>query len=342
MKLKKGQIVYIKGEKNVVINMIEFKEDTWIWQEYEIVNIETKKHTWLSVEPGEQNSVEYYIYEKYFGSVNENNMDFLANGKKYKLYESGNAFVKSYFGNADVDINERCNFFDYICDKDNSIISIEKWDGEKESSIGYKLDSVDISISDEIDKNSANKSDRSTAAGLMAILMTISPFVIIILLCFIPELFVNKSIQKYLQKSTNNYEYVTSVTNNENDKKARVYKSKFTSIDETVKNIIDGVPEGITKTKDIDESTEEDGIGLETKKEYAYVYKENGEIYVQVSEKKYVESSGSTYHSSRRRYYYRTYSSGNKSSMYSSYASSARQSSINSRTSSGGGTSSGK
>ena len=36
MKLKKGQVVYIQTEKYTVINMIEYKEDTWIWQEYEI------------------------------------------------------------------------------------------------------------------------------------------------------------------------------------------------------------------------------------------------------------------------------------------------------------------
>ncbi len=38
MKLKKGQILYIDNQKYTVINMIEYKEDTWIWQEYEIKN----------------------------------------------------------------------------------------------------------------------------------------------------------------------------------------------------------------------------------------------------------------------------------------------------------------
>lgn len=158
----------------------------------------------------------------------------------------------------------------------------------------------------------------------------------------VPGLLTNKSMRTYLKKQSSKYEYVTSVTSNENNKKAQLYKSSFSTIDETVKDIIDGVPEGITKTKDLDETTDEDGIGLETSKEYAYVYMENGKVYVQVSEKKYVESSGSTYHSSHRSYYYRTYSSSNENSKYRSYATSARQSSINSRSSSGGGTSSGK
>ena len=118
--LKKGQVVYIRGQKNVVINMIEFREDTWIWQEYEIVDSTTKKHTWLSVEQDEQNNTEYYLYENYNYHINEKSMEFLSNNKIYKLHESGTTYVNSYFGNADVDKNEKCNYRDYICDVDDS------------------------------------------------------------------------------------------------------------------------------------------------------------------------------------------------------------------------------
>ncbi len=38
MKLKKGQVILVNGEKYTIKNMIEFKEDAWIWQEYEVVN----------------------------------------------------------------------------------------------------------------------------------------------------------------------------------------------------------------------------------------------------------------------------------------------------------------
>lgn len=340
MKLKKGQIIYIKKEKYIVLNMIEFKEDTWVWQEYEIVNCNTKKHIWLSIEPGDNNSIEYYIYEKYNGKVNENKIEIYIGDKKYKLYESGRAFVKGYFGNADVDINESCNFFDYICDKDKSIVSVEKWDGEREQSLGYPCHENEISITEEFDKTTVKEQGKST--DIVAVAVVIGSFVFIALCCLIPFMINSNSIKKYIEKSKDKYQYVTSVTNNENNKKARVYKSSFSTLDETVKNIIDGVPEGITEVSDTDESTEVDGIGIETKNEYAYVYKEDGNIYVQVSDKKYVEESGSIYHSSHRTYYYRTYSSNIKSSKYTSYAASARQSSINSRRSSGGGTSSGK
>ena len=55
MKLKKGQILNIKTGKYVVINMVEYKEDTWIWQEYEIKEVNSYKHKWLSVEKDENN-----------------------------------------------------------------------------------------------------------------------------------------------------------------------------------------------------------------------------------------------------------------------------------------------
>ncbi|MBQ3409387.1 MAG: DUF4178 domain-containing protein [Clostridia bacterium] len=157
--LKKGQVIYIRGEKNVVINMIEFKEGTWVWQEYEIVNVQTHKHTWLSIEPDENNRLEYYVYEPYRGFVNESNIEFNVNEKKYKLYESGNAYVKSYFGNADVDIHELCNFFDYLCEEDNTIISVENWDGEREVSIGYKIYDNELNVTEEIDKKNAKKAN---------------------------------------------------------------------------------------------------------------------------------------------------------------------------------------
>lgn len=155
--------------------------------------------------------------------------------------------------------------------------------------------------------------------------------------------FNNKTIDKYLSKNTSKYTYVTSVTNNSNDKKAKVYMAESTSLDETVKDIINGVPEGITEVIDDDTSTEKDGYALETKKEYAYIYKhDDGKVYIQVSKKEYVNDSGTTYHSSHNSYYHTSYRRRRRSTSYYSYASSARQSSINSRRYSGGGTSSGK
>lgn len=341
MKLQKGQTIYIKNQKYIVSNMIEFKEDTWVWQEYEIVS-DTYLSKWLIVEENENKQLEYSLYETYKGEVDTNEIEFVVGDKSYELYEKGRATVKNYFGNADVDKYETCEYYDYISKNKIDIISVEKWKDETEKSIGYYIKNEEIQIIEEIEKNKEPIYTPKNKNGSMI-------SIIILLLFFLPTiflafsgLFVNKSIQKYLEKATDSYTYVTSVTSNTNNQKAKVYEASFSSIDLTVKDIIDGVPEGITQTIDTDPNTDEDGIGLQTNNEYAYIYQENGKVFVQVSSKEYVKSSGSTYHSRHYYHYYNSYNSTQKSTIYSNYASSARQKSINSRTLTGGGTSSGK
>lgn len=341
--LKKGQVLYIRGEKNVVINMIEFKEKSWVWQEYEIVNQQNKKHTWLSIEDdAEDNNTEYYVYENYNYSIDESKNEFIINNKTYRLLESGTTYVKNYYGNADVDLGEKCNYIDYMCYEDKTIISVENWVGEREVTIGYRLELVDVRIMEEFEQLGPIRSGKYKASSVFKVVGACILGILAIIAIYIPINNPKNSMRTYLKKNTSKYTYVTSVTNNENNKKAQVYLSKYATIDETVKDIINGVPEGITKTKDMDENDSSDGIGLETSKEYAYIYIEDSKVYVQVSEKKYVETSGTTYHSSHYHHYYRTYKTYNENSTYKSYATSARQNSINSRRSSGGGTSSGK
>lgn len=344
MKLKKGQILYIDNQKYVVINMIEYKEDTWIWQEYEIEN-DLNEHKWLSVEKDEKNEIVYYLYEPFRGVVDTNEIEIFYNAENYELYEKGKAIVQNYFGNADVDKYEACEYFDYISNS-KAIISVEKWEDEIEKSIGKFIENSRIKITEEISSknktvayNSKNK--KTKMANIIILLICALPILVGLIEIF-SGLFTNKSMENYIEKETTKYTYVTSVTNNTNNKKAKVYKSLLADIDATVKDIIDGVPEGITDTIDSDPNSEDDGIGLRTDKEYAYIYKENNEIFVQVSSKEYVNNSGTMYHSRHYHYYYNTYGSTRKSDTYSSYAYSARQRSVNSRTSSGGGTSSGK
>lgn len=344
MNLKKGQILYIDNQKYVVINMIEYKEDTWIWQEYEIEN-DLNEHKWLSVEKDEKNEIVYYLYEPFRGVVDTNEIEIFYNAENYELYEKGKAIVQNYFGNADVDKYEACEYFDYISNS-KAIISVEKWEDEIEKSIGEFIENSRIKITEEISSknktiayNSKNK--KTKMANIIILLICALPILVGLIEIF-SGLFTNKSMENYIKKETTKYTYVTSVTNNTNNKKAKVYKSLLTDIDATVKDIIDGVPEGITDTIDSDPNSEDDGIGLRTDKEYAYIYKENNEIFVQVSSKEYVNNSGTMYHSRHYHYYYNTYGSTRKSDTYSSYAYSARQRSVNSRTSSGGGTSSGK
>lgn len=308
-------------------------------------------HKWLCVETDENGQTEYSIYKAYYGSINTNEMFLTIDGIQYELYEKGIATVKNYFGNADVDLYESCEYIDYITKDKKNVISVEKWEGEIEKSQGEYIDSLRVRITNEqdIEKMQREKTEnkKSKLLVLMICALFFLPVIFSLFSTLFSGLFVNKSIGKYLEKqskaSSPKYSYVTSVTNNTNNKKAKVYKSTLATIDAVVKDIIDGVPEGITDTIDSDPNTQEDGIGLHTSKEFAYIYSENGAIYVQISEKEYVNNAGgTTYHSRHHTHYYRTYSSTRKSTEYSNYSYSARQNSINSRLSSGGGTSSGK
>lgn len=344
-KLKKWQIVYIERVKYTVVNMIEYKEDTWVWQEYEIKH-EAGAIRWLCVEKDENNKTEYSIYDKYYGDINENEISFSSQNTQYELYEKGTATVKDYFGNADVDVGERCEYIDYISEDKSKVLSIEKWEEEIEKSEGRYIDSSKVRITNEIDtqKEEIEKINKKKGRIMSWIIYGIIflPLIISVFSSLTSGLFVNKSIQKYIDKQKK-YTYVTSVTNNTNREKAKIYKSPYGDMDTTVKDIISGVPEGITDTIDTDPNTEEDGIGLKTKNEFAYIYLENGNVYVQVSNKNYANNNtGSTYHNRYHTYYYATYNSNRSSYTYSTYRNSARQQSVNSRTSSGGGTSSGK
>lgn len=344
-KLKKWQIVYIERVKYTVVNMIEYKEDTWVWQEYEIKH-DAGAIRWLCVEKDENNKTEYSIYDKYYGDINENEISFSSQNTQYELYEKGTATVKDYFGNVDVDVGERCEYIDYISEDKSKVLSIEKWEEEIEKSEGRYIDSSKVRITNEIDtqKEEMEKINKKKGRIMSWIIYGIIflPLIISVFSSLTSGLFVNKSIQKYIDKQKK-YTYVTSVTNNTNREKAKIYKSPYGDIDTTVKDIISGVPEGITDTIDTDPNTEEDGIGLKTKNEFAYIYLENGNVYVQVSNKNYANNNtGSTYHNRYHTYYYATYNSNRSSYTYSTYRNSARQQSVNARTSSGGGTSSGK
>lgn len=340
MKLKKGQILYINDIKYKVLNMVEYKEDTWIWQEYEIVG--NTKRCWLTIEENENKQIEYWVYKPLLAYVNTDQITLNLNNKNYELYEKGKAKVKNYFGGADVDIGETCEYFDFISEDKKTIISVEKWQGETEKSMGTLIPNEKVRITEEIDKVEAKNQATSNKITTITLVLTFIVIPLIMIIISVIGSIGKNSIMNYLNDNKTKYEYITSVTSNTTNKKAKVYKSSFSTIDATVKDIIDGVPEGITKTIDSEEYTDEDGIGLETKSEYAYIYMENENVYIQVSDKIYVENSGTMYHSRRGTYYYRTYRSTNTSSEYTSYANSARQNSINSRKSSGGGTSSGK
>ena len=346
--IKRGQVIKIKNKEYTVTGMIEFSEDTWKWKEYKLTASDGKT-IWLSIEKDENGKYTYSIYNENYSINKCNGIKITYNNEEYELYEQGTSRVDNYFGKVDVDRYETCSYREYISQDKKKMISIEDWDGEIEKSYGEVLKDYEIEITEKIDNNvkdsylDGNKTNSIKKLGKKNGWV----YTIILLIAIIP-IFMgfyssNNSVRKFLDNSSN-FTYKTSVTNNQNNKKARVYKTSL-SVDEAVKKIIDGVSTKITKVTEEKEENE-DGIGLFTNSEYVYVYtSEENTTYVQVSSKKYVTSNTNAYkhrgyYSSN--HYYRTYSSNNTSSKYSSYLSSARQSSVSSRTSSGGGLSAGK
>ena len=333
--LKYGQIISIKNEKYTVIGMIEFKEDTWVWQEYKIKN-QKSDIKWLSVEENE-GKVQYSLYtEKPSIRISES-LEFNYENEKYSLYEQGTAIVKRFYGNVDVDSFEKVEFKEYINETKTKLISSENWSGEVEKSTGIYLNETDILITQEINNSLPKKQNKANVRVIAY--MTLIFVAFFGLIGAVISISSSNVISKFLEKSSD-FEYVTSVTNNVNNKKAKVYKTNL-SIDEAVKKIIDAAPEAIKEVKEDDES---DGVGLLTSKEYAYVYTgEDNQVYVQIAKNSFMTEDTNSYNSKyRSRGYYRTYRRTSTSSNYSSYLNSARQQSINSRKSSGGGTSSGK
>lgn len=340
-KLKKWQVIYIDNVKYLVMSMIEFEENSDIWKEYEIRD-ELGKSKILCIEKNESNKILYSTYIPYTGDINEKDKNFSINGHEYEFLDEGVATVKNYLGNVDVDIREQCKYINYITKDKKHIISIEKWDDGAEKSQGEYIDGNKVKITNTLEEPTSkqDKNNIKNSKSKSKIALAVIPILAVIVI-FIVNIFNGNPMQKYIEKNSK-YEYVTSITNNTNRKKARVYKSSFSTIDQTVKDIIDGIPEKITSVTGSENNTDKEGVGIHTKNEFAYVYLENGTVYVQVSDKKYVSTGGYTYHSYYNPYYYGAFNNSNKSNIYSEYADSARQQSVNSRRSSGGGISFGK
>lgn len=349
---KQNQTLRIKGKEYRVYGMIAYAQENWKWKEYTLRDT-SGRLAWLYVET-DQGETEFTLYTKcrFSGTMNDISINY--NGRVYNRYESGVAIVKNYFGPEDVDVNERVRFSDYRNEETETYLSIEDWEGEREYTYGEELDEKDIVVLN--DGNAyANTSYGSSApkkkklstgwilAGIIAICCVLGGAI---------HTMTATPIQDYLE-SDSNYQYVTSVTNNSNNKKARVYASDLT-VDGVVDDIIQAIPGSIKSVLQASDEDDTDtdsssidisnGVGILSRNEYAYVYtSEGGQTYIQVSGNEFMNGQSNAYRSSSRSgYYYNTYRRKRSHTLYTSTLRSARQSSSYSRTSSGGGTSSGK
>lgn len=353
-----NQRLRINGREYQVTGMIAYAQENWRWKEYTLRDT-SGRLAWLYVET-DQGETEYTLYTKCRFSGKMNDISITYNGRVYNRYESGVAMVTGYFGPEDVDINERVRFSDYRNEESETYLSIEDWDGEKEYTYGEELDENDIVILSEGDANASNYhssyggsngTSKKKGSALSSIIMW-AAIVAVIAGIWLGISGSRTPIEDYL-KSDSNYQYVTSITNNTNNKKARVYTTELT-VDSAVDDIIKAIPnsiESVLQASDEDDTDEDttdldtsNGVGILGKNEYAFVYtSENGQTYIQVSGNSFMDGQSESYRSSSHSgYYYNTYRRRRSHTTYSTILRSARQSSTYSRSSSGGGTSSGK
>ena len=361
MNFSVGDILSIDSEGYRVIGKIHYDDlyNNSSWDEYRVIRLEDNSEAWLSVD----DTYREYSISRMVRTVNKNG---------YHEVDRGRQCVGYATGSVDVERGDTASFVEYEDPTEEKIISEEIWEDGTEYSEGYYLDEDEISFIRHDDQYRAPVS-RPTVGGSKAVLLTVLALAIMVvpmLGAVLENIHFTSSISRYLKKDAS-YTYVTSITGRDKQK-ADVYKapSGFT-IDQTTKDIIRAI-EGNTEYVQQDTEDEDGSVGILTQNEYALVYtSEDGDVLVQVSNRKYAYTSDNdlyrgTHRSRRyyRRFYYSTgysydsntyssssspYSSFDDSGIgyssdnsYNSYSGSVRQESVNSRRSSGGGLSSGK
>jgi len=366
-----GSRLRVDGRIFNVVGKIQYQNttDRCIWHEYRMFSEDDRREYWLSVDD---------VYREYsISSVTRSMPD----ANDYHEVDRGVEKVMGRWGDVDVDFGETAQFIEYEDHTEEKIISVEKWSDGTEFSTGYYLDADEIEYIGKTQttvRSSQSGSDHSGGLSVRINTLISVIFIVVIMLSALNTPVINllsdlhvPSVSKMLKNDSLNYSYVTSETGS-NGNKADVYKSLHGTVDSTATEIIihlDG------KTEDVMQNTEDkdNSIGILTRKEYCFIYEsEEGDVLVQVSDRKYVYSTDSQPYRSRssshrfyRRHYYsrgytadsssfgsKTYNSysgysdtslgSSDSDSFNTYSRTIRQQSISSRQSSGGGTNYGK
>lgn len=358
-----GTVLKVDGVDAQVIGYIVYKNPDDCdksWVDYRLIS--EGKELWLSWDD------EYQEYSISWPTYLE---DGRIDGKWHKVDE-GRQIVIFCEGNIDVEIGDTATFIEYEDSTEEETLSIEMWSDGTEISEGCYLDQKEIEYQ-----------------GVKEIYMhlkvkwwnylVLALFPMILLGIFGIITFLNRppTIQEYLRSESIFYNYVTSVTGN-NNHKANIYEYDRSyedkNLDEVAKDIIQGI-RGNTELVTANHPSMKDGsISILTKKEYCLLYYPKDKkktVYIQVSNRKYnytsdndlyqgQKSTNNWYHS---HYYssafsadavkWRNYPSAYKmyhgpiiqdlgNGYYDTYAQNVRNSSIGSRDSDEGGIGRGK
>ena len=352
-----GTLLSINGLQGKVIGYIQYEnpqDGNKGWTEYRIKS--DGLELWLSCDE---------IYNEYSLSWAANDVRGQI-GPEWHKVDEGTQVVRACGGDVDVDPGERASFIEYEDAAEDHTLSVEIWSDGTEFSKGEYIEKSDI-IETGYEKPAKAKGN-NMLLGIFMALFFLFTFVAPACSTLFNNMSVNKSISKYLYKSSS-YTYQTSITGNEKQKATVYAYATSATTDDVAKDIIQGI-NGYTESVTQKDDTTDEEIAILTNKEYCLVYHPEYEEDV-VSDRKYnYTSDNAPYRCStvnttwyRNHYYSSGYSSDASSykstpsaySMYNgttihnigngyfdTYSSSIKQSSINSRNSSSGGISSGK
>lgn len=313
MEIKRGQVIYIRDKKHYVDKYFITKTDIGTSYTISMVEVETSKNIAIKVKEvnGEMSC---YLLFPFSRTVHPEDETIHLRGEKFTRI----AVDKNPVKNGE---STSYAFAEYDSEDGKKEISYYKTGSRVIINMGALVDPSYIKITNEIDPT-YEKGLKELKMFLAFSFMIIVAAVLLYLafVCVRTGIIVIPSgnkIDKHCKKD-NYYELVDEIKNTSSHSKANVYKTKYPDMDTCVKDIITNMPNHIKKVNDA-ESVQ--GIAVETAKEYAYVYEEEGVVYIQVCGKDFLkDKSGVTvYHNNHLNGYLAGYRYQSKSSYYTNY-----------------------
>ncbi|MFZ5818102.1 MAG: DUF4178 domain-containing protein [Bacillota bacterium] len=136
--LQVGDSVSLGGTKlYTVIGLLRYDDEGWQWIAYQLSDF-TGKRLWLAVE--QDDALEVGLYEEVddldLGGRPPRQIEY--RGRTYRLEEHSDAVIVQAEGQVGARVGARLDYWDYAA-SDEEFLSVERWSGEYEVSLGHAL-----------------------------------------------------------------------------------------------------------------------------------------------------------------------------------------------------------
>ncbi|WP_366923635.1 DUF4178 domain-containing protein [Metallumcola ferriviriculae] len=142
LNLKVGDIVSYDLEDYVVIGVLEYNDEGWVWRDYHLES--EGKHIWLSAEQDDE--LYLGIFEKIKMPLEKPEKRITYDGVHFELDEASTARITVVEGQVGARVGNEVRYWDYCDDEEEKFISIENWDGDFECSYGFEIDPHEVSF----------------------------------------------------------------------------------------------------------------------------------------------------------------------------------------------------